>query len=55
MRVVAMVGVLSFGLADGFYEMSMDAWGMEGAGTAARSSLSKMTFPPPRRRPVTVI
>lgn len=26
MRVVAMVGVLMFGLVDGFYEMSMDVF-----------------------------
>jgi hypothetical protein len=47
MRVVAMVGVLMFGLADGFYEMSMDVWDVEGTDSGQVQSFEGDYPPPP--------
>jgi len=47
MRVVAMVGVLMFGLMDGFYEMSMDVF--DDGGTAETEEVRSFedNYPPP--------
>jgi hypothetical protein len=47
MRTMAMVAVLMFGLADAFYDMSVDVWGSDAGADAGQVSSFEGIFPPP--------